>query len=116
MHVIFDLYPARKTEAGFHAALGLGMPADPLRRSFEVSSMAELRAAFADFKETADATGRPLVTAIFQHPRDTSRKLPGFSKFAAERHLTPAAYTATEEDIRAAFANQSSTAGVLRLA
>lgn len=102
MQIVFDVNPARKTDFGFQVSFSLKNGPHPLRRTIECANLKDVLAKFETFKAEADATGQPLKVDFRQHQRDTARKFPGFDKASrAADHFTPAALTATEEELRA---------------
>ena len=102
MHIVFDVNPARKTGFGYQVSFSLANGPHPLRRTIECANLKDVLAKFETFKAEADATGQPLKVDFRQHARDKSRKFPGFDKASrAADHFTPAAETATEDDVRA---------------
>ena len=102
MHIVFDVNPARKTDFGCQVSFSLAMGPHPLRRTLECANLKDVLAKFEGFKAEAESTGQPLRVDFRQHPRDASRKFPGFDKASrAADYFTTAAMTATEEDVRA---------------
>lgn len=101
MQIVFDVNPARKTGFGYQVSFSLAMGPHPLRRVTECANLKDVLAKFEAFKAEADSTGQPLAVSFRQHPRDTARKFPGFDKASRADHFTPAAMTATEDDLRA---------------
>lgn len=102
MQIVFDVNPARKTDFGYQVSFSLAMGNHPLRRVVECANLKDVLAKFDGFKAEADATGQPLQASFRQHSRDASRKFPGFDKASrAADYFTPAALTATEDDLRA---------------
>lgn len=101
MHVILYTTPARKTPFGYEMVLSFGAGKDTPRREIDARDMTDLLEQFATFKRDAEATGLPLKVDFRKHPRDTSRKFPGFDKAGLENHFTPAAETASEAAVHA---------------
>jgi hypothetical protein len=95
MNVIFQAHPACKTDIGFMVSYSLVN--DHPRRDVVAANIKEVRELFEGWKAEMEATGKPYRVSLMQHPRDRSRKFPGFNKI--EDHMTAAAMTATEADL-----------------
>lgn len=97
MHIILSAHPARKTALGYQVSFSL--VGDNPSRTVEAANIREVREHFEAFKAEVEATGKPYRVSVMQHPRDHSRKFPGFNKL--EDYMTKATETATEEEVRA---------------
>jgi len=95
MHVILNAHPACKTPIGFR--VNFSLRGDHPTRTVEAANIKEVREHFEAFKAEMEATGKPYRVSLLQHPRDKSRKFPGFNK--VEDYMTTAAMTATEADL-----------------